>query len=465
MEALSKNYASELQSIIDSLVDSEVLADYLDTEEEEQYKELQESYEPLLEELHSKVANNHPLQLISLENEMLNENLEGMFLPRILGYSVLRGELNEQFKYKYSQKHFRNILLAIANSPNFEYLQKRVGQTVQIGFALSTDIWVADLLNDIENKTVKKYLQRQKLSKYRNLEERKKSYLKYHDQFDQFNYLTTVFPQNKIELKRYGNRLKKFLSYRVAGDYNNSTLEPYINEFLNKDEFIFEPEFIRIALLLGMYFDLDEANFKKLSEVFSKLRKEKEDFDTEFFEYYLQFVDDRTNFKIDAVGNLSKFIDKSIDDELSSFFKLMDIVYEKGYVSVETIDAIRKFYNSHEWLSNNNRCLRHSLLNRFSKFLNNLPVEDYKEFFEMFNTFSIYMEIFSNEKFNQNIKTISMEYVKRGIGHFTYRRGKDYQSIKKFVMNTFEDLNLSKKKELTEFFQVKRKPKTPKKPV
>ena len=185
-----------------------------------------------------------------------------------------------------------------------------------------------------------------------------------------------------MELKMHGSVLKEFLLYRAASDFDNSTLIPQINEFLNKDEFVFEPEFIKITLVLGMYFELKETNFNKLTKVFNKLRKKKEDFDNEFFDYYLQFVDDRANFKIDAVGNLSKLIDKSIDDELSTFFKLMDIVYVNGYVAIETIDAIRKYYNSHEWLSNHNRCLRHSLLNRFSKFFNNLSEKDYVELSE-----------------------------------------------------------------------------------
>lgn len=146
-----------------------------------------------------------------------------------------------------------------------------------------------------------------------------------------------------------------------------------------------------------MYYRLDGDNSKKLTQVFNKLRKEKSNFDIDFFAYFLQFVDDKANFIIDAVGNLSKFIDKSIEDELSRFFWLMDIVYTKGYVAAETIDAIRKYYNEHEWLSNQNRCLRHSLNNRFSKFFNTLSEKDYHEFFEMFKTFSIYMDIFSNE--------------------------------------------------------------------
>ena len=394
---------------------------------------------------------------------MLDENLEGLFLPRILGYSVLRGELNSQYKYTYPQEHFKEILLTIAASPNFEYIQKRIGQTIQIGFALSTDIWVTDLLDKIENKNIKRYFQSMRLNSLRDVEKRKQAYLKYSKQFEHFNYQVAVFPQNLQELKKYGNSLKEFLLYRAASDFDNSTLLPYIKDFLSKEEFLFHPEFIKIILVLGMYYELEGEIFERLRDVINKLRKNKKDFDIEFFEYYLQFVDDKANFKIDAVSNLSKFIDKSTDDELTEFFKLMDIVYEKGYMSAETIDSIRKYYNEHEWLSNHNRCLRHSLLNRFSKFLNKLPEQDYHEFFEMFKTFTIYMDIFSNEKFNQNIKKISMDYVKRLMKTYTDKRGRDYQDIKKFVMSTFVDIKFYKEKELVEFFKTKRK-KTAKKP-
>jgi len=462
MESLSKKYKDELDSIKKSLLESEELETYLDAEEEEDYKEMQNKFEPLLDDLHKKVADKDPLQLISLEKALLDEQLEGLFLPRILGFSVLRGELNDRYKYIYPQEHFKDILLNISNSPNFEYIQTRIGQTIQIGFALSTDIWVADLLNNIENKSVKNYLQSQKLYKFHDPEQRKIAFFRYKKQFEKFNYLVADFPENVQELKKYGNILKEFLLYRAASDYDNNTLVPKINKFLNMDEFIFEPEFIRITLVLGMYYELKDANYNKLTNVFNKLRKEKENFDTEFFKYYLQFVDDRANFKIDAVGNLSQFIDKKINDELTEFFKLMDIVYEKGYVAVETIDSIRKYYNEHEWLSNHNRCLRHSLLNRFSKFLNNLSEQDYNEFFEMFKTFAIYMDIFSNERFNQSITKISMNYVRRLMKVYTDKRGRDYQDIKKFVMSTFVDLKLIKEKELIEFFKTKRK-KTPKK--
>lgn len=371
----------------------------------------------------------------------------------------MRSDLDDQYKNKYPQEHFKDILLTITESANYENIQARIGQTVQVGFAISTDIWVTDLFNNVQNKNIKKFFQSQRLIKYHEPTERKLAYERYKRQFEKFNYKTSIFPDNYSELKRFGGVLNDFLLYRAASDHDNSTLIPHIYNFLSKKEFLYEPEFIKITLLLGMYYQLSDKNFTKLKEVFNTLRSEKDDFDNDFFVYYLQFVDDKANFKIDAVGNLSKLIDKNKDDEMSKFFILMDIVYEKGYVAVETIDAIRKYYNEHEWLSNQNRCLRHSLNNRFSKFFNSLSEKDYHEFFEMFKTFSIYMDIFSNEKFNQSIKTTSMDYVNRLLKTYTDKRGRDYQDIKKFVMNSFVELNFYKEKELVEIFKSKRKKK------
>ncbi len=161
MEELLQNYKTELENLKEDIQSSETLELYLDNEDGETYKELVSIFESGIDELHTKVADNHPLQLISFEKELLDPGFEGLFLPRLLGYSVLRGELDDQYKYKFPQDHFRYILIAIAESANYDNIQTRIGQTIQIGFAMSTDIWVTDLLNKIQNKNVKKFFQNQ----------------------------------------------------------------------------------------------------------------------------------------------------------------------------------------------------------------------------------------------------------------------------------------------------------------
>jgi hypothetical protein len=110
-------------------------------------------------------------------------------------------------------------------------------------------------------------------------------------------------------------------------------------------------------------------------------------------------------------------------------------------------------------LSNQNRCLRHALTNRFAVVINGLDANAYPEYFELFKSFSLYMDIFANEKFNQNIKYLSLNYVKKLLKFFTDKRGKDYQDIKKFVTATFLEFKFFDDKELTDLFKTRRRNK------
>ncbi len=151
MTQLDDKYKASLEDLKSQIQDSELLAKYLDEEEEEQYDALKEAFETKIEALHLEVAEQNPLQLEILEEAILDEGLEGLFLPRILGYSVLRGALNDNYKYVRPETHFQNILKTICDSPNFDLIRKRIGMTGQIGFALSSDIWITNLINSITN--------------------------------------------------------------------------------------------------------------------------------------------------------------------------------------------------------------------------------------------------------------------------------------------------------------------------
>ena len=133
MKPLSPDYKEQIEEIKQSIQESELLSTYLESEEETDYKELVDFFEPEIQELYNQVANNDPLQLLSLENEILDDKLEGLFLPRILGYSVLRGALDDDFKYIRPQTAFREILTYICESVYFDFVKTRIGQTVQIG--------------------------------------------------------------------------------------------------------------------------------------------------------------------------------------------------------------------------------------------------------------------------------------------------------------------------------------------
>ena len=138
----------------------------------------------------------------------------------------------------------------------------------------------------------------------------------------------------------------------------------------------------------------------------------------------------------------------------------MDTIHGKGYISEDAVDAVRQYYDSHEGRSIQNECIRSAIFNYFSSFLNNLDEESYQDYFEMNKVFTQYMGIFSNQKFNQDVKSLSLKYVKKLIKIFVDKRGRDYQDTKKWVRTTFQDLGFMKEKELVELFKTRRKKKT-----
>ena len=75
-------------------------------------------------------------------------------------------------------------------------------------------------------------------------------------------------------------------------------------------------------------------------------------------------------------------------------------------------------------------------------------------------TFSAYMRIFDNEKFNQNIRDISMDYIHKCLVKFTDKRGKEYQEVKRFVASYFPAWHFMKDKDVVEMFKTRRKRKT-----
>jgi hypothetical protein len=462
MLPLDKKYEKELEAISAAIQDSDELAYYLSEEEETYYEQLKEHFEPMIQDLHEKVANDNPLQLISLEKHLLEPNFEGLFLPRMLGYSVLRGEINRDFKYVLPQDHFKDVLMAICNSANFEILKKRIGQSIQIGFALSSDIWITNLLTPIENKRIRYFLQGQRLDKYRTPEGRADGLKIYKKQFIHFNYMTADFPKNFGELKVLWSSVKEFLIYRIEKNLNNASLLPFLKAFIENPDFKGHNEHLQIMGLYATFFDLNEADSLHLSNHFNETRKANPDFVNQWLQFVLE-MHESPRVKMDATtdARISAVLDKSQQDDLSDYYNLMDIVHNVGYINEEAMDAVKVFYNNHEGRSLINECVRMTIYQYFARLLSNLEVTDYHELFELSKIYTVYIHIFGNEQFNLDVKALSMRYVKRLLKHYTDKRGKDYQDIKKFVSTTFRDLRFLTEKEVIELFKTRRKRKAP----
>lgn len=460
MYELDANYLTALEDLAQEIQDSGELAAYLDSEEEDDFNQLKELFEPRIMELHQRVAEDNPLQLISFELVVLESVFEGLCLPKILGYSVLRGEIDKNFQYVRPQDHFREVLLAICQSPNFEILKKRIGQSIQMGFALSSDIWITNLINGIDNKRVRYFLQAQKLDKYYRQSERALGYERYSRQFVNDNFLTAEFPESASDLPQEFSPLKNFLIYRITHRYNNTSLLAPLHAFVMDKQFHGTKEHMEIMGLYALFFPMSDADRKATTKVLNKVRQEMPEFADNFLEFLLSL---HHNPKLDVTPEadkvLSGMLDFGIADSLTEYYKLVDLIHGKGYNNEEVQDAVRVFHSHHEGLSTINECVRQTILHYFVRFISNLEERAYPDYFEISKLFPVYMKVFNNEHFNQGLKELSMKYVKKLLKLYTDKRGKDYQDIKKFVSAVFVDLEFLREKEVVEMFKTRRKKK------
>jgi hypothetical protein len=460
MLALDKEYGKRLQAIAEAIQASEELSRYLDEEEEADYTALREKYEPGIGEIHHEVAAKDPLQLVAFEEALLEDSFEGLYLPRILGYSVLRGEVDDHFRYKRPQSHFRNVLLAICNSANFDILKKRIGQTIQVGFALSSDIWITNLINSIDNRKIRYYLLGQKLDKYHDPVARRTGYVRYARQFVSENYQTVDFPTNLTEFQQIFSALKNFLLYRAGLEgADNASIIPHIKELVNNKDLWNTVEHLQLLGIYGGFWELQDWFKKDGQAAFTSVRKNLDEVEEHWFSFLLERFQSKTPPMATTDHQWSEIVDRSVKDELSPYFDLMLNLHEKGIEDQEAQDAIRQFHNQREGLSTINECVRQTVLQYFGAAIKSLEPAQYTEYFEVTKLFPVYMDMFANQQFNQSLKAFSMSFVKKCLKVYTDKRGKDYQDIKKFVSTTFVDLGFLTEKETVELFKTRRKRK------
>lgn len=458
MQPLDDKYYDRLNDIAASIQESSILEQYLEEEEDELYNQLRQVFEPQLSDLHHQVASEAPLQLVTFEKYLLEPPFEGLYLPKVLGYAVLRNEINDQYKYVRPNDHFKDILLAICRSPHFEQLKKRIGQTISVGFALSSDIWITNLMSLVENKRIRYFLQQQKNDRFRDQKDREDIYRRYANQLRNEQYYSADFPTTLSEMKPNFSALRQFLIKRFEKGGDNASLKGQIRAFLDNKEFQATEEYLEMLALCGNFVDLDPAERLAFATHFERERRSFPEFDIRF----LRFISSLYQAPgLNAINDerMSPAVDKAYKDKISDFYRIADKVHSLGYVHPEAIEAVQDFYNNHEGLSVESECLRKLIVTYFTRLIGGFSEREYADYFELTKIFGIYMKIFSNQEFNQEVEKISLAYVGKLLRRFTDKRAKDYQDVKRFVSTQFVDLGFLKDKEVVEMFKTRRKRK------
>ena len=457
-QALKPDYAERLDALQSALSESEELQTYLDSEEADDYAALKEAHEPAIAELYGEVAAADPLQLEALESALLADGFEGLFLPKVLGYTVLRPLTNDRGQYPRPQEHLREVLLAIARSGAFPELERRIGQGLTVAFALSTHVWTTNLIAEIANRIPRNFFQEHNDTSIRTPEQRRAVRERYARQFRGENFASTAFPADAAELAGSAREVEGFLRTRFGDpSLDNAALVEPTRGLLGDDAVGTTPPSERIVALVGMFMDLPADMENALRTRLRRLAA-----DDAFAERYFGFL---AELHHDEAVDVSPEVDRRMglrvgtagDTRLSAYYNLAVRIHDAGIDALGTQDAIRLFQREQEQTSEVNECVRQTVLRYLREVIAGLDVERYTGFFEATKLFAVYFDIFRNEAFKQEIRGLSVGFVKRLMKRYTDKRGRDYQDIKKFVKTTFLDLGFMTERELTNFFKTKRK--------
>jgi len=464
MYDLNDAYKQHLEAIAVAIQASPNLATFLEEEEDEFYDALKLEFEPQIEQAHQQLIDYSPLEIEAFERYLLDERFEGLFLPRALGYAVLRGEVTEHYYFARQNDHFGTILKAITVNSNFDQLSSRIGQSVQCGFALSSDIFVTGLVDGVPSKRVRQFLQTQRSNDARTMEGRRRIERRYRKQFRNRNYHYAPFPVNTMELTTYSSALIDFLLFRVSGELPNEALQPTLHTMVTRPEFAGRNEILRPMVIYGAYFTPNEEALPELIKAINQERKERaEKTSSEFLSFILELKRNRSvPFGPEQEKRLGNVIDRSIEDDLTAYFNLTDKIHADGYINPSVHEAIAEEQGKHPGLSPFNENIRETIHGYFTQMATGLGTDerDYMEWFELTGKqFPAYIKIFGNESFNQQLRALARKYTRELIKVHTNKRGKDYRDIKKTTMATWQDYGFMTEKQLKEFFKTPRKKK------
>ena len=460
MEKLDSKYVNLVEDIKTRVQASSALEALLEEDSEANFQALRDEFEPEIHELYMEVGQSKPLQLIDLEQCLMHPDFEGVYLPKILGYTVLRGDVDEFGKYRRPQDQFGLAVKALANCNNFELLKNKTGQTLQIGFGLSSDIWVSNLVDNLENKRSKLFFEPIKAHHFPDSQSRKLALAKYARQFEGVPYHSAEFPNTPEDLKSLKIPLKEFLLHRVKNFSDNSSLKPYLSALINNEKLYHLSEYWDLIFIITNFYPMEGADKIALKNLVNESRKNDSSFCDHYFTFLHEMHNEGINFDAQVDQNANEIMDPSIQDDIKRYYELAAVIHSKGYMHEDTIEAVRNFYESNEGLSVINATVRNTILGYFKTLLNNLDEGEYQNYFEISKIFNIYMKIFSNEKFNQDVQSLNQKFIHKLLTKYSDKRGKDYQEIKKFVSANFAELDYMKEKDITELFKTKRKKAT-----
>ena len=257
--ALEEQYVAELNELKVAIQNSEELQALLDSEENDDFTKLRGAFEPQIHALYEKVSDVAPLQIFALEKALLDVDFEGVYLGKILNYTLLRASVNGDYKANLPNDTLEEAILAFAGSVNFDFLKKVSKQALQVAFAVASDVWITSLLQGIGNRKIVEYLQGLKPYKREFLKQRTSMYVSLRKQFSDTVLYTFAVPKDLPTFRQYVPEIVFNLEKRISLDASVASFSGVLSDLLSKPEFLKSANFGDLLLSAGLFVEFTEG--------------------------------------------------------------------------------------------------------------------------------------------------------------------------------------------------------------
>src|SRR5690606_38072683 len=110
--------------------------------------------------------------------------------------------------------------------------------------------------------------------------------------------------------------------------------------------------------------EFNEADKAFMAKHFNETRAKHPEFLENWFKLVLELQrGERVDVDATVDRRVSALLDRTVKDDLTAYYDLMEIVHGVGYVNEDAMEAVKKFYNQHEGRSLINECVRRSIFN------------------------------------------------------------------------------------------------------
>ncbi len=432
---LQKEYLEKLNAIKTHLQDSEEYQTYLDEEDEESYNTLRAKIEPYLNALYLEVSKNQPMQILTLEEAMMDHQLEGLYLDKLMSYSILRAKLTPDTRFDRSQDILEKMILFMTESSSFDLIENSMRLPVRMTFALSSNIWSNKVIEQISSKRAKEYLRRQLKEAKRDDHARVVQYKGLKKRYAEVPYQTAEVPAvENLNWKVEYDDFRRFLVRRVEADVDNSTLVPSIYEFLNNEKLKGADEQIELFILYSHFFELEDEDFENMEKILAEFQDKGEDFQNRYFELLSKLIDE-VDLDIEKTAIVSDLINKEKDDFLSNFYTLVASYSNRDHIDVELAEEIERYSHKYRELSPPIACFKKLLLyfidQDIAKYLN----EDYTQLFENVYIYDKLAESFLEKSYREEIGSVLDAHLNTLMFYFKAKTA-EFKAIKKLVSGT-----------------------------